>query len=259
MAESTLLLVFDAPFQSWGVGAKGTVRTTQDEPSFSGVVGLICNAMGLDRGVPPQGVLDLRMGVRIERHGVLTRDYYTAGTTTGIAVRTESRDDEGRRVFRDKVDKNGVVGAKYYLSGAHFTVALAGDAEVIEEVAQALRQPARPLYLGRRSCPVASPPVLRIVPGGDVEQALRSQPLPRDLHPKSVPSRFGDGAYVANRGWCAEQNLRLVLPTSPGAPDARMRQDMPVDYSDPHRRYGVRFVRFDEVDRDSLIPKKEVA
>jgi CRISPR system Cascade subunit CasD len=50
---------------------------------------------------------------------------------------------------------------KEYLADAHFTVALGLDPEFrdvsVNEIAAAFRRPARPLFLGRKSCPPAAP------------------------------------------------------------------------------------------------------
>lgn len=260
MSERTLVLSFDAPLQSWGIGAKGTVKTTAREPSLSGVVGLIANAMGRDRTDSVSDLATLRMGSRTDRRGSTVRDYYTAGTTTGIGIRSETRDEDGKRVFKDSVSKEGIVGTKYYLAGACFTVALAGDAHLIEASAKALASPARVLYLGRRSCPMGASPVLTVLDGDDIEGTLRSTPLRAGMAPEEAWGTQGGqpSAWVTNAGWCADERMLLVLPASPGDPRARLRQDIPVDFSDRHRRYGARHVLFDHMERSTL-PQKVTA
>ena len=46
---STLLLRLAAPLQSWGIDSKFDIRRTGREPSKSGVIGLICAALGIKR------------------------------------------------------------------------------------------------------------------------------------------------------------------------------------------------------------------
>ncbi len=43
---STLLLRLAGPMQSWGVQSRFTIRGTGLEPSKSGVIGLVCAALG---------------------------------------------------------------------------------------------------------------------------------------------------------------------------------------------------------------------
>ena len=130
---STLLLRLAGPMQSWGTDSKFDVRRTQCEPSKSGVIGLVAAAMGIRRDekealIPLSA---LRFGVRVDREGVMLRDYHTA-----------------------KSQKSAYVTNRYYLADAVFVVGLeSNNAELLDEIALALQKPAFPLYLGRRSCP----------------------------------------------------------------------------------------------------------
>src|SRR5438874_2169794 len=85
---SILLLQLAAPMQSWGTQSRFSVRDTGLEPSKSGVIGLLCAALGKPRaeqasdGFPTLAELAaLRMGVRVNREGVPKVDYHTAGGT----------------------------------------------------------------------------------------------------------------------------------------------------------------------------------
>src|SRR5262245_45694114 len=82
----TLLLRLAGPMQSWGTDSRFSVRDTGLEPSKSGVIGLLCAALGKPRveqpgdGQPTLAKLSaLRMGVRVDREGVMRRDFHTAG------------------------------------------------------------------------------------------------------------------------------------------------------------------------------------
>lgn len=243
----TLVLRFDAPFQSWGVDGKGPTKPTQKEPTLSGVVGLIANALGLRRHDDLGDLADLDMGSRTDRAGILTRDFYSAGTTTGIAVREESVGPDGSRTFRDTISKDGVIGVKHYLSGAVFTVALSGDAAALDHAADALLHPVRALYLGRRSCPVTRPPFEAFVEA-DAEDVLRTYPLDDALTP--APGKPW-------RAWHADASLRLVLPAQPDDPAGLPRRDRPPRVADPTRPYLPRPVRIEHLDRESLMPTHE--
>ena len=76
-----LLIRLAGPLQSWGTQSRFVVRDTGLEPSKSGVVGLLCAARGIDREdrAGLARVAACRIGVRVDREGVLSRDYHTAG------------------------------------------------------------------------------------------------------------------------------------------------------------------------------------
>src|SRR5262245_44963159 len=76
---SVLLLRLAGPMQSWGTQSRFSVRDTGLEPSKSGVVGLLCAALGRKRHEPLDDLARLQMGVRADRPGRVARDYHTAG------------------------------------------------------------------------------------------------------------------------------------------------------------------------------------
>ena len=49
-----LALVLDGPLQSWGFASRFQRRTTGLHPTKSGVLGLVCAAMGLAKGSPQE-------------------------------------------------------------------------------------------------------------------------------------------------------------------------------------------------------------
>ena len=77
---SILLLRLAGPMQSWGIQSRFSVRDTGLEPSRSGVVGLLCCALGRSRDEPLDEFLPdkLAMGVRVDREGRMARDWHTA-------------------------------------------------------------------------------------------------------------------------------------------------------------------------------------
>ncbi len=152
----TLLMRLQGPMQSWGTTSRFDERDTQLEPSKSGVIGLVCAALGRDRSEPVDDLAALRMGVRVDREGVPMRDYQTA---TGVVIAT------------GKVDKaRTVVSPRFFLSDAVFLVGLEGpDEMLLQRVQDALRRPVWPLALGRKSF-VPSAPVY--LPDGLRKQSL---------------------------------------------------------------------------------------
>jgi CRISPR system Cascade subunit CasD len=208
---STLLLRLAGPMQSWGVQSRFTVRDTGLEPSKSGVVGLLCAALGRRRDEPMEDLAVLTMAVRVDREGVMQRDYHTAGK--GGFLRASGV------VEREQV----VVSSRYYLADARFLVGLQGhDHALLGEAHAALRDPSWPLYLGRKA----------FVPGEPVWLAdgLRSQ---GDLLANLTVYPWL-GIDVGRR----QERLRVVVEDPEGA---EVRPDQPVSFA--QRIFAVRRVR----------------
>ncbi len=124
----TLLIRLSGPMQSWGTTSRFDERDSQLEPSKSGVLGLICAALGRDRAEPVDDLAALKMGVRVDREGLLMRDYQTA---TGV-VNAAGKVDLGRTV----------ISPRYYLADAAFLVGLEGfDLALLQRIAAALQAP----------------------------------------------------------------------------------------------------------------------
>ena len=71
---NVLLLRLVGPMQSWGVQSRFSVRDTGLEPSKSGVIGLICAALGRARSEPVADLAAFKMGVRVENMIHLTEN-----------------------------------------------------------------------------------------------------------------------------------------------------------------------------------------
>ncbi len=140
----TLLLRLAGPMQSWGTTSRFDERDSQLEPSKSGVLGLVCAALGRDRAEPLNDLAQLRMGVRVDREGLLMRDYQTA---TGVMT-AAGKVELGRTV----------VSPRYYLADAAFLVGLEGnDRDLLGQIQSSLRTPVWPLALGRKAFPPGAP------------------------------------------------------------------------------------------------------
>ena len=216
-----LLMRLEGPMQSWGTQSRFTVRDTGREPSKSGVIGLLCAALGIERE-DDEGLSELsavRMAVRIDRPGVIMRDYHTAGGGTWKGERYGVAKSSGAK-------PDTVVSTRYYLSDASFLVALQSeDRELLEECDSALRAPTWPLYLGRKSFVPGTPIPL---PGGgvrdvdDLMAALRAAPL--RLRRREEPGK----------------RLRCVVEVDDM--DAEVRRDQPLCFQNDERSFGLRYV-----------------
>ncbi len=132
----TLLLRLEGPMQSWGYRSRFDYRDTALEPTRSGVIGLICAAMGIARGEDISRFEPIRMGVRVDKEGRPERDYHTALDVI------KADGSKGRTVvsYRD------------YLADAIFTVGLqSDDLGLLNSIEADLWNPRWPLFLGRKS------------------------------------------------------------------------------------------------------------
>jgi CRISPR system Cascade subunit CasD len=234
---ATLLLRLEGPMQSWGLKSRFRMRDTGREPSKSGVVGLLCAALGRPRSAPIKDLAALRMGVRVDREGIVRVDYQTAG---GGRVR-------GGEYGVSRAENPGVetaVSWRDYLSDASFLVGLEARTAELEallvQLDAALRAPVWPLYLGRRGYVPGVPVCLPDAPehGGP---GLVAKPLLdalRDASPTPVrPSERADAA------------LRLVIETDLSDRGAVVRPDQPVSFASHARVFGSRAVRLGSLPR----------
>lgn len=175
MNANTLLIRLEGPLQSWGRHeSKFVIRRTCEAPTKSGVMGMLCAALGISRADARCSLAELnelRMGVRIDRRGVRWWDYHTVGA--GMEMRIA----EGET----KTKPGAMLTRREYLCDASFLVALQGDPQLVDRLRGALLHPIWPIFLGRKCCPPSLPPV-GWNGGGDVgqcpdlEAALRSVP-----------------------------------------------------------------------------------
>jgi CRISPR system Cascade subunit CasD len=203
-----LLLRCAGPMQSWGTDSSFTVRETGLEPSKSGVIGLVCSALGRPRSDNITDLAALRMGVRVDVPGVVKVDFQTA-----------------RNVVRaDGKPGGSVTSNRYFLTDADFLVGLEGESPFLAEISRALSNPVWSLYLGRKGY-VPSVPVW--IPDGLVneglEKALLSYPWPGLL--TRLPAK-GE----------RPESLRLVLESGEG----EIRNDQPVSFD--KRLFATRMV-----------------
>jgi CRISPR system Cascade subunit CasD len=189
---STLLLRLAAPLQSWGTQSPFRSRDTDREPSKSGVVGLLCAALGRPRTAALDDLAALRMGVRVERAGTMAVDFHTAGG---------GYPGKG----------NATVTRRYYLADADFVVGIEGHDALLQQLDAALDAPVWALYLGRKACVPAEP--VRVPDGiraGRMDDCLRTLPPV--------------GRAPAGR-------RRLVLDTEPGRA-TEVRFDVPLSFAE---------------------------
>ena len=204
---SSLVLCFSGALQSWGSRSRFSERDTEMEPTRSGVIGLLCSALGRPRTASIDDFNGLKMGVRVDREGILIRDFHTA-----LNVRRA----------RGGLKKTELSN-RFYLSDAVFLVVLEGEMGFLAELDKALQQPRHPLFLGRKACP---PGVPVRVPGGlteeSIERGLASWPLL--------------GLPKADSG----SELRCVVEAEEGD---EVRNDVPISFELGNRSFASRRIK----------------
>lgn len=162
-----LFMRIDAPIQSWGTSSYGSERRTEREPTKSGIIGVIANAMGIsnDDDQAIRGLANnLVMGIRVDREGTIMRDYHT---TTGLAT----LDHKIKKMKNN--DMSVDLSNRYYLNDFVFLVALSGEKELLQEIENALLNPKIPMFLGRKCCPLALP-LVPVIPNVESIQVFAS-------------------------------------------------------------------------------------
>ncbi len=205
---SVLLLRLAGPMQSWGTRSRFTNRDTGLEPSRSGVIGLLCAALGWPRERPLDDFLPLKMAVRVDREGRLMRDYHTAQNV--------------RRADPTKGTQDTVLSERFYLADAEFVVGLEGDRAFLERLDAALRTPVWTLFLGRKSF-IPALPVTEGIVDGELLAVLRQGPL-----------KFREREK-------APQELRYIVEVGYG--QGEPRRDVPLSFVSRDRRFAVRHVK----------------
>jgi CRISPR system Cascade subunit CasD len=193
--------------QSWGVQSRFGVRDTGREPSKSGVIGLLCAALGRPRSAALDDLVALRMGVRVDQEGHIAKDFQTIRKTT----------PEGKLIGNPDISN------RYYLADAAFLVGLEGDVNLLSILHSSLRSPRWMIYLGRKAFIPAEPVWISdgMQEGQSLISALRTYPFIASLSITDFP-----------------ESLRVVIEDSEGD---RSMCDSPVSFET--RQYFSRRVR----------------
>ena len=219
----TLLLRFAAPLQSWGDESKYDIRGTRNEPTKSGIIGMIAAAMGLRRDSDEivEMSAKLRVGIRVDQPGTVLRDFHTALSPAYGSGGNLRYEKNGKLIMKE----DPFVTKRYYLCDARFLVGIeCKEDEYIQTVAEALSAPVFSLFLGRRSCPPSLPICLGI----------------RDC---SLDVAIKETEWIA-ADWFMEKygtiRARIILETEQGQVAWHTQMDQPVSFSPVHRKYTLR-------------------
>lgn len=164
MSDPYLLLWLEAPLQSWGHDSKFGRRDSLDFPTKSGVLGLLCCALGAG-GKQVEWLekwancdMQVQAFALADGHGnplprqPLMRDFHMVGSGYDDKDPWQNllipKTSEGKK-------PNGAgtkMTYRYYLQDMAFAVALQGAQDELAELESALQNPVWDLYLGRKNC-----------------------------------------------------------------------------------------------------------
>lgn len=203
-----LVLRLEAPLMAFGgpiVDNHGIVR---DHPAASMLTGLFANALGWSRGDHEK--LDrlqsrLVFGARLDRPGEPLQDFQTAQLEKDDSGWTTHGRPEGR-AGGEGTYKGPHLRYRDYTADALVCVALrlepAADAPRLDDIAVALMEPLRPLFIGRKPCVPSAWLVADWFDADTVLDALRGFPrldeTPREK-PSSVRFFWPDGEGMCER------------------------------------------------------------
>jgi CRISPR system Cascade subunit CasD len=209
---ATLLIAIAGPMQSWGTRSHFTQRDTEKEPSKSGIIGMVCAALGRDRNESIDDLASLKMGVRVDREGVIQKDFQT--------VQNAATAGGGKR---------NLISNRWFLADAVFLVGLEGDEKLLRRIHTALRTPVWPLSLGRKSyVPSRSPWLEDGVMDRELKEALKSYPLLIDSQEHQSTSK--------DEG----REFRFVIESEKPTPN--IRYDQPVSFALGKRKFAPRYI-----------------
>ena len=170
-----LLLRLYGPLASWGEIAVGESRHSAVHPSRSALLGLLGAALGITRDDESgQQALNggYRFGIKLESTGSPLRDYHTI--QVGVPPRKfQFRSRRQELLGATKVDT--ILSTREYRCDSLALVAIEALSDApasLDTLEQALRLPHFPLYLGRKSCPLALPLLPQQVTTTTLREAL---------------------------------------------------------------------------------------
>lgn len=212
-----LALRLEGPLQSWGTASQYNRRLTDVLPSRSAVSGMLCAALGLDRGSAEEAAflrdmtavhmlavaVPRRLGGRnlpVQR----LEDFHTVLYT----VNAKGEDKKGKDK-KGKHKEDCHLTYRQYLLDAAFRVFLSGERALLEKLGNALRDPVWGLWLGRKACIPTAPVFAGVFPD---ERTAVTACVPEGLEgclcSRDAPS-FAEGTdSVADTPLCFNSSAR---------------------------------------------------
>lgn len=156
------------PIASWGEIAVGENRHSFSYPSKSAIIGLVAAALGYKREEEEKHTMlnhSLSFGVKVYSSGILLRDYHTIQTPPGKVIYATRKDE-----LRDKLELKTILSSRDYRMETLYDICIWKKKDSIDLVTmqQKLNEPVFSLFLGRKSCVIASPLFASLVNSEDL-------------------------------------------------------------------------------------------
>lgn len=191
-----LILQFDAPLISFGAPIVDNRGVIQPYPALSMMTGLLGNALGYDHSEfdrLEQLQHRLQYASRQDRRGEKITDFQTVDFSQEHLDKSRAWTTRGTIEGRSsRLQKQTHIRERDYWADSVHTVALTldepGASPTIDELADAIRRPERPVFVGRKTCLPATPIYRDRMEAKSLLDALQTT----ELH-----SRADDGPYAA--------------------------------------------------------------
>lgn len=213
MPNPYILMWLEAPLQSWGADSKFGRRDTLEFPTKSGIMGLICCALGAGGEqcelLAKFADLDLE-ALSFTRDKVINkkniktapepflRDFHMVGSGY------DDKDPWQKLLIPKTSDGKAAVGGgakltyRYYLQDMAFAALVEVPEELSEQIANALQNPIWDLYLGRKNC-VPTDFIFRGIFASKDEATQKAQEIAKDkgrsAYLRVLQGKLEDGTY----------------------------------------------------------------
>tara|TARA_R110001599_G_C12275790_1_gene662322 strand:+ start:10781 stop:11431 length:651 start_codon:yes stop_codon:yes gene_type:complete len=160
LSKKTLLLKTEG-MSAYGLQTFDVHRRVNHFPTRSAVIGLLGASLGIERSECQQlHQLSQRLtiAVQVNNVGEKITDYHTV---------------QNFRSPQGKIQKNTKPTFREYWCDSEHSFAITADAELIEQLAVAVKSPIFTLYQGRKSCPLTRPLFENIVDSDNPANALK--------------------------------------------------------------------------------------
>lgn len=166
-----------APLVSWGETAIGFERRSSTHPTKSAITGLIGAALGINRDDEENQkelTNSLGIGIKIISSGGVLKDFHTVG---------DVKEDKKQKYYTRKDElsaplnkQSTVLSSRTYRTDSLYIISiwLNNDFFNLENIREALIQPAFHLYLGRKSCPPALPLQPQIIESETLKESFEN-------------------------------------------------------------------------------------
>jgi len=149
-----VIMFLDSPLQSWGgESVSYSYRTTENRPTFSAIIGILCSCIGISFRKDNEKVKELRDNIKINvislQKGSLLKEFQSCGTN----IKAKDKKD-----WFNKDRESGKIYTKEYLQDAKFIAILQiSDCLDVDMIIKALKSPKWMPFFGRFCCMPATP------------------------------------------------------------------------------------------------------